>query len=74
MGEILKKKKGNDLSKVSRVPTIVLGGWQGFEGPQRAYVGLGGPLWVSESLSKPQSRLEGVGKPPERFGSFQRAF
>ena len=44
---------------VSGVHTIVLRGWQGFEGPQRVYVGLGGPLWVSESLRKPQSRLEG---------------
>ena len=47
MGEILKQKRGNDLSEVH---IVVLMGWQGFEGPQKAFEGLGGPLRISESL------------------------
>ena len=46
----------------------MLRGWLGFKGPKRAYEGLGGSLRVSESPRKPQSKLQGVGKPSERFG------
>ena len=32
----------------------------------------GGPLWVSESLRNPQSKLEGVGNPQNNLGGFKK--